>query len=70
MLSQAFNEKQKDHGVKPGQLMTCVAAMHDELSQTDTSRAEPEKVFRLQAIQQEALQALTDIVERNLMIAT
>ena len=64
LMSKVFRDEQKEKSVRPGQLLTCISAMHDELMVTDTNRADPNKVERLELIQQEALQALTDIVEK------
>ena len=64
-ISKALHDEGKDRAVKPGQLLTCIGAMHDELASTDTRRADPDKVERLQAIQQETLHALNDIVDKG-----
>lgn len=57
--------KESDSNVKPGQLMTAVAAMYDGLCRQNFDKADPEKAERMEAIQQELMQALTDVIEKG-----
>ena len=62
-MARGFRDDNPSKGVRPGQLMLCVGAMHNQLSHTDTERADPVRVELLEAIQREGMLALQDIAQ-------
>ena len=62
-MARGFRDDHPTKGVRPGQLMLCVGAMHHQLSHTDSDRADPMRVELLEAIQREGMLALQDIVQ-------